>query len=158
LTAELFKSSAGIDAQVVPFNGTPAVITALRGGQIDLAVEILSPVLSQIKGGALRPLAVTGQKRNPVLTQVPTAKESGVPNFVSTSWNGLGVPDKTPKVVVDRLNKEVNAALQDPAVRQKLLDLNIDPHPTTVPQAQEWLQSEVKRWGAIIQKAGIQKQ
>ena len=158
LTAELFKSVAGLDAQVVPFNGTPAVMTALRGGQIDVALEVLSPVLPQIKGGALRALAVTGQKRNTALPQVPTAKEGGVPNLVATSWNGLGVPAKTPQAVVDRLNKEVNAALQNPAVRQKLLDLNVEPHPSTVPQAQEWLQTEIKRWGDVIQRAGIQKQ
>jgi len=158
LTAELFKSVAGLDAQVVPFNGTPAVMTALRGGQIDVAVEVLSPVLPQIKSGALRALAVTGPKRNIALPQVPTAKESGVPNLVSTSWNGLGVPAKTPKAVVDRLNKEVNVALQNAAVRQKLLDLNVEPHPSTVVQAHDWLQTEIKRWSDVIQRAGIQKQ
>ena len=72
LTAELFKSAAGLDAQVVPFNGTPAVTSALRGGQIDVAVEVLSPMLPQIRGGALRALAVTGEKRNASLPQVPT--------------------------------------------------------------------------------------
>lgn len=158
LTAELFKSVAGLDAQVVPFNGTPAVMTALRGGQIDVAVEVLSPVLPQIKGGAMRALAVTGPKRNTALPQVPTAKEGGVPNLVATSWNGLGVPAKTPQAVVDRLNKEVNAALQNPGVRQKLLELNVEPQPTTVPQSLEWLQTEIKRWGDVIQRAGIQKQ
>lgn len=158
LTAELFKSVAGLDAQVVPFNGTPAVMTALRGNQIDVAVEVLSPVLPQIKGGALRALAVTGPKRNMALPQVPTAKESGLPQLLSTSWNGLGVPVKTPQTVVDRLNKEVNAALQNPAVRQKLLDLNVEPHPSTVPQAHEWLETEIKRWGDVIQRASIQKQ
>jgi tripartite-type tricarboxylate transporter receptor subunit TctC len=158
LTAELFKSVAGLDAQVVPFNGTPAVMTALRGGQIDVAVEVLSPVLPQIKGGALRALAVTGQKRNSALPLVTTAKEGGLPNLVSTSWNGLGVPAKTPQAVVERLNKEVNVALQNPVVRQKLLELNVEPHPSTVLQAQEWLQNEIKRWGDVIQRAGIQKQ
>lgn len=158
LTAELFKSVAGLDALVVPFNGTPAVMTALRGGQIDVAVEVLSPVLPQIKGGAMRALAVTGPNRNTALPQVPTAKEGGVPNLVATSWNGLGVPAKTPQAVVDRLNKEVNAALQNPAVRQKLLELNVEPQPTTVPQSLEWLQTEIKRWGDVIQRAGIQKQ
>jgi tripartite-type tricarboxylate transporter receptor subunit TctC len=158
LTAELFKSAAGLEAQVVPFNGTPAVMTALRGGQIDVAVEVLSPVLPQIKGGALRALAVTGQKRNMALPQVPTAKEAGVPNLVSSSWNGLGAPAKTPKAVVDRLNKEINVALQNPAVRQKLLDLNVEPHPSTVVQAHDWLETEIKRWGEVIQRAGIQKQ
>jgi tripartite-type tricarboxylate transporter receptor subunit TctC len=158
LTAELFKSAAGLDAQVVPFNGTPAVMTALRGGQIDVALEVLSPVLPQIKGNALKALAVTGQKRSSALPQVPTAKEAGIPNLVSNSWNGLGVPAKTPAAVVERLNKEVNAALQNPAVRQKLVDLNVEPHPSTVAQAQEWLQTEIKRWGDVIQRAGIQKQ
>jgi tripartite-type tricarboxylate transporter receptor subunit TctC len=158
LTAELFKAVAGLDAQVVPFNGTPAVMTALRGGQIDVAVEVLSPVLPQIKSGALRALAVTGPRRNAALPQVPTAKENGVPNLLSTSWNGLSVPAKTPQTVVDRLNKEVNAALHHPAVRQKLLELNVEQHPSTVTQAHDWLQTEIKRWGDVIQRAGIQKQ
>lgn len=158
LTAELFKAVAGLDAQVVPFNGTPAVMTALRGGQIDVAVEVLSPVLPQIKGNALRALAVTGTKRSNALPQVPTAKEGGLPNLVSSSWNGLGVPAKTPLPVIERLNKEVNAALQNPAVRQKLIELNVEPHPSTPAQAQDWLQSEIKRWGDVIQRAGIQKQ
>ena len=158
LTAELFKSASGLDAQVVPFNGTPAVMTALRGGQIDVAVEVLSPVLPQIKGGALRALAVTGAKRTAALPQVPTAKEAGVPNLLANSWNGLGVPAKTPQAVVDRLNKEINAAVQNPAVRQKLLDLNVEPYATTVPRAHDWLQAEIKRWGEVIQRAGIQKQ
>ena len=70
----------------------------------------------------------------------------------------LAVLATRPQAVVDRLNKEVNAALQNPAVRQKLLELNVEPHPSTVSQAQEWLQTEIKRWGDVIQRAGIQKQ
>jgi tripartite-type tricarboxylate transporter receptor subunit TctC len=130
----------------------------LRGGQIDVAVEVLSPVMPQIKGGVLKALAVTGAQRNAALPQVPTAKEAGVPNLLSSSWNGLGVPAKTPAAVVERLNKEVNAALQNPAVKQKLLELNVTPYGTTPAQAQDWLQGEIKRWGDVIQKAGIQKQ
>ena len=158
LTAELFKSAAGIDAQVVPFNGTPAVMTALRGGQIDVAVEVLSPVLPQIKGGALRALAVTGQQRTQTLPNVPTAKEEGVPQLVSASWNGLGVPAKTPAQVVERLNKEINAAIKTPSVQQKLMELNVTPHPSTTAQAQDWLKTEIKRWGDVIQRAGVEKQ
>ena len=158
LTAELFKSVARLDAQVIPYNGTPAVVTALRGGQLDVAVEVLSPVLPQIKGGVMRPLAVTGLKRSAALPQVPTAKESGLPMLVSSSWNGLAVPAKTPQAVVDRLNREVLLALQDPAVSKRLQELNIDPHPSTPAQAREWLQSEIKRWAEVIQRAGIAKQ
>ena len=158
LAAELFKSTAGIDAQVVPFNGTPAVLTALRGGQIDVGVEILAPVLPQIKGQALRALAVTGDKRANALPQVPTAKESGVRNLYAASWNALAAPAKTPRDVVQKLNQEIQNALNAPDVRKKLIEMNVDPQPSTLQQASDLLASETKRWGEVIQKAGIQKQ
>ncbi len=158
LTAELFKNAAGLDAQVVPFNGTPAVVTALRGGQIDIAAEVLSPVLPQIKGGVLKALAITGTRRSPALPQVPTAREAGVANLVASSWNALGVPARTPRDVVERLNREVVAALNHAPTRQKLVDLNIEPAPGTPAQAQEWLASETRRWGEVIQRARIEKQ
>ena len=158
LAAELFKSTAGIDAQVVPFNGTPAVMTALRGGQIDVGVEILAPVLPQIKGQALRALAVTGDKRAAALPQVPTAKESGVRNLYAASWNALAAPAKTPKEVVQKLNQEIQNALNHPDVRKKLLEMNVEPLPSSLQQAADLLGSETKRWGEVIQRAGIQKQ
>jgi tripartite-type tricarboxylate transporter receptor subunit TctC len=158
LAAELFKSTAGIDAQVVPFNGTPAVLTALRGGQIDVGVEILAPVLPQIKGQALRALAVTGDKRAAALPQVPTAKESGIRNLYAASWNALAAPAKTPRDVVQKLNQEIQNALNHPDVRKKLQDMNVEPQPSTLQQAADLLSSETKRWGDVIQRAGIQKQ
>ena len=158
LAAELFKSTAGIDAQVVPFNGTPAVLTALRGGQIDVGVEILAPVLPQIKGQALRALAVTGDKRSASLPQVPTAKESGVRNLYAASWNALAAPAKTPKEVVQKLNQEIQNALNHPDVRKKLQDMNVEPQPSSLQQAADLLSSETKRWGEVIQRAGIPKQ
>ena len=158
LAAELFKSTSGTDLQIVPFNGTPAVITALRGGQIDAALEILGPVLPQITAKALRVLAVTGEKRAAVLPDVPTAKESGLPNFVAASWNALAAPAKTPKDVVARLNKEIAAALNAPEVKKKLHDLNVEATPGTSAQASELLASEIKRWGEVITRAKIPKQ
>jgi len=158
LAAELFKATAGIDVQVVPFNGTPAVLTALRGGQIDLAVEILAPVLPQIKGQALRALAVTGDKRSAALPQVPTAKEAGVKNLYAASWNALAVPSKTPRDIVQKLNQEIQSVLNSADVRKKLLDMNVDPQPGSLQQAADLLNSETKRWGEVIQRAGIPKQ
>jgi len=158
LTAELFKATAGIDAQVVPFNGTPAVLTALRGGQIDMAVEILAPVLPQIKGQALRALAVTGDKRSVALPQVPTAKEAGVRNLYAASWNALAVPSKTPRDIVQKLNQEIQNALNSADVRKKLLEMNVDPQPGSLQQAADLLNNETKRWGDVIQRAGIPKQ
>jgi len=158
LAAELFKSTAGIDAQVVPFNGTPAVLTALRGGQIDVGVEILAPVLPQIKGQALRALAVTGDKRAAALPQVPTAKEVGVRSLYAASWNALAAPSKTPRDIVQRLNQEIQNALNAPDVRKKLIDMNVEPQPSSLQQAADLLSSETKRWGEVIQRAGIPKQ
>ncbi len=158
LAAELFKTSAGIDAQVVPFNGSPAVITALRGNQVDAAVEILAPVLTQITGNTLRALAVTGEKRAAALPNVPTVREGGIASFNVSSWNALAAPAKTPPEILARLNKEVNAALNDPETRKKLANLNVDARPGTQQQLSELLNSEIKRWGAVIDKAGIPKQ
>ena len=158
LAAELFKSAAGIDVQIVPFNGTPAVINALRGGQIDAGLDILSPLLAQIKARALHPLAITGDRRSRVLPDVPTAREAGVSGFVAASWNGLAVPAKTPKEVVLRLNRDVVAALKDPVVKKKLEDLNLDPHPGTPEQAAAMLNDDIRRWGGVIERARLPKQ
>jgi tripartite-type tricarboxylate transporter receptor subunit TctC len=158
LAAELFKSSAGIDMQIVPFNGSPAVITALRGGQIDAAVEILAPVLPQIKAKALRALAVTGAKRAAVLPDVPTAKESGVPNFEAASWNAIAAPGKTPKDVIARLNKAITAALNAPDVKKSLAAQNVAAQASTPEQATELLASEIKRWGDVIVRANVPQQ
>ncbi len=158
LAAELFKSNVGIDMQIVPFNGTPAVINALRGGQIDVAVEILPPIMGQIKGGALRALVVTDDQRSALLPDVPTTKEVGLPNYLASSWNALAVPAGTPKDIVARLNNEIVAAVKDPEVNKKLRELNIEPRTQTPEQTQAFLQKEIKRWGDVIVKANIPRQ
>ncbi|MBN9370918.1 tripartite tricarboxylate transporter substrate binding protein [Hydrogenophaga sp. YM1] len=158
LAAELFKSSAGIDAQTVPFNGTPNLIGALRGRQVDVGVEILAPVLAQIRGGALKALAVAGEKRSPVLPEVPTAVESGVAGFVASSWNAIAAPAKTPRPVIERLQREIAAAVADAEVQKKLRELNIDPRSSTPEQAAALLVNDIKRWSAVIERAGIPKQ
>ena len=134
------------------------MITALRGGQIDAAVEIVAPVIAQIKGHSLKALAVTSEKRSSSLPDVPTALESQVKGMIATSWNGLSVPARTPPEAVERLNKEIVDALKNPAIRQKLLNLNVEPKPTTPAQTQEWLKAEMKTWAQVIEKAGIEKQ
>lgn len=158
LSAELFKTSAGIQVQVVPFNGTPAVITALRGGQIDAAVEILSPMLPQINANALRALAVFGDKRSVALKDVPTAAQSGLTGFSVASWNALAAPAKTPKDVIARLNREVQTALNSPDVKKRLLDLNIEATASTPAQLSDLLAAETKRWAEVIARAKIPTQ
>ena len=158
LSAELFKSSAGIDAQIVPFNGTPAVITALRGGQLDAAVEILGPVMSQISAKAIRALAVFGNKRAAGLPDVPTAKEAGVANMQAASWNALAVPAKTPKDVVARLQQAAVTALASPDVKKRLADLGVEAGSSSPEQLSELLNAEIKRWGEVITRANIPRQ
>ena len=160
LAAELFKASAGIDFQVVPFNGTPPVINALRGGQIDLGVDILGPLMGQIQAKALRPIAVLGDRRETLLPDVPTAREAGgsLAQFNATSWNGLSVPAKTPAPVVARLNAVITAALQTPEVKAKLAELSLYAQGSTPEQLQQRLSADIKKWEGVIERARIPKQ
>ncbi len=158
LAAELFKSMAGVDAQVVPFKATPAVITALKGNDVQAAFEILAPVLAQIRGGALKPLAVTSEKRFSGLPEVPTVAESGVPGYQASSWNGIAAPARTPKGVIDRLNREVNAAAAAPDVRKRLQDLGVEARAGTPAALGALLVSEIAKWRAVIERAKIEKQ
>ena len=158
LAAELFKTASSIDLQIIPFNGTPAVITALRAGQVDAAVEILGPVMAQIQGRALRALAVTGARRAAELPDVPTARESGVAGFVASSWNGLAAPAKTPASVIARLNKDIAAAVNAPDVKKKLHDISVEAQSSSPEQAAELLAGEIKRWGEVIVRAKIPTQ
>lgn len=158
LAAELFKSAAGLNAQVIPFNGTPAVVTALRGQQVDVAVEILAPITGQIQSKAVQLLAVTGEKRSELLPQTPTAQEQGVKGFVASSWNALAVSSKTPPELVNRLHKEIAAAVSNPEVVKKLRSLNVQAQSSTPAETALLLQTEIQRWGTVIEKAGIPKQ
>jgi tripartite-type tricarboxylate transporter receptor subunit TctC len=158
LAAELFKSMSGIDAQVVPFKATPAVITALKGGDVQAAFEILAPVMGQIKGGTLKPLAVTSERRYPGLPEVPTVAESGVPGYQASSWNGVAAPAKTPKTVIDRLNREINAAVAKPELRKRLSELGVEARAGTPEALRELLVAEIAKWKAVIERAKIEKQ
>jgi tripartite-type tricarboxylate transporter receptor subunit TctC len=159
LAAELFVSSAGLTAQIVPFNGTPPVITALRGGEIDAMVEILGPLMPQIQSKALRPVALLSEKRSPVLPDVPAIKEAGgnLSQFNVSSWNGLSVPAKTPRDVVQRLSRELQAILAMPEVKKRLLELSLDAQGSTPEQASELLSQDIRRWTEVIAKSKIEK-
>ncbi len=160
LAAEYFKSVAGIDVQVVPFNGTPPVISALRGGNIDAMVDILGPLMPQIASKALRPLALLGDRRAPQLPEVPAAREAGgaLANFSAASWNGVAVPARTPKDVTARLNRELVRILALPDVRQRLADLTLMAESSTPEQQAELLDRDSKRWAAVIERAKIPRQ
>lgn len=158
LAAELFRSMAGVAAPAVPFKGTPAVVTALRGNEVQAAFEILAPVMSQIKAGTLKAIAVTSNRRFPGLPNVPTVSESGLPGYQASSWNGISAPAKTPKAVIDRLNREINAALASPDVKQRLQELGVEARASTPEALKELLVAEIAKWRAVIERAKIEKQ
>ena len=159
LAADLFLSSAGLTAQIVPFNGTPPVITALRGGEIDAMVEILGPLMPQIQSKALRPVAVLSDKRSPVLPDVPAVRELGgnLAQFNVSSWNGLSVPAKTPRDVVLRLSRELQTILALPEVKKRLLELSLYAQGSTPEQAADTLNQDIRRWTEVIAKSKIDK-
>jgi tripartite-type tricarboxylate transporter receptor subunit TctC len=155
LAAELFKSRTGLDFLIVPFNGTPALTNALRGSQVDVAIEILGPMMGQVNSKVVRPLAILGDERAAQVPDVPTVMQSGVANFDVSSWNALAAPAKTPKDVIARLNKEVQAALANPDVKKKLFELNVSARGSTPEKLGDLLGSEIKRWGEVITKSGV---
>jgi tripartite-type tricarboxylate transporter receptor subunit TctC len=158
LAAELFKSMAGIDVQTVPFKGTPAVLTALRGNEVQAAFEFIAPALPQIKSGTLKPLAVTSKRRFSGLPDVPTVAESGVAGYEASAWNGVAAPAKTPRPVIDRLNREINTALASPDVKQRLHGLGVEAQGSTPEQFRAFLVEEIAKWRAVIERAKIEKQ
>jgi tripartite-type tricarboxylate transporter receptor subunit TctC len=158
LAAELFKSMAGIDVVTVPFRGSPAVITALRGNEVQVGFEMLAAVKGQIETGGLRPLAVSSDHRFQRLPAVPTVQESGLPGYQVSSWNSLAAPAKTPPEIIARLNREIAVVLEMPDVRQSLLDLGIEPRGSTPEALHTRLVDEIEKWRAVIQRAGIEPQ
>ena len=116
---------AGIDALIVPYKASPAVLTALRSGDIDLAFEIVGPMLPHVAAGAAKPLAVTSAQRNPAMPDVPTVREAGVAGYAVASWNALAAPAGTPPDVIARLNGAARDAVATPAVRERLAALGV---------------------------------
>jgi tripartite-type tricarboxylate transporter receptor subunit TctC len=158
LAANLFKSMAGIDAQIVPYDSTSQVITALRGGEIQAAFEIMPSVLGQIASKSLTALATTGSKRFTGLPNVPTLDESGLKGYEATSWNGLSVPADTPDAVVAALAKDVSDAVASPDVQKKLLDLGAEAQSSSPAQMTQRVKSDQDKWKVVIDKAGIPRQ
>ena len=158
LAAELFKSMAGIEAQIIPFKSNTLLITALRGNELRVAFELLGPALSHIKSNTLRAIAVGSDKRFASLPEVPTIAESGVPGYNVYSWTGISVPARTPRPIVERLSREVAAAVSVPEVRQTLLEIGIEARASTPDETRKLMVSEIAKWRAVIERAGIERQ
>jgi tripartite-type tricarboxylate transporter receptor subunit TctC len=157
LSAELFKSMAGIDVPTVPFKTTPALIAGIGGNESQAIFEFIPPVLPLIKSGSLRALGVTSDSRSASLPGVPTLAEAGLPGYEASAWNGVAVPAKTPKAVIARLNREINAIVALPEVKQRLQELGVDARGSTSQAFHDLLVSDIAKWQRVIEKAKIQR-
>jgi tripartite-type tricarboxylate transporter receptor subunit TctC len=156
LAAKLFSTVAGVPVLSVPYKGSPAVVMALRTGEIDLAMEIVAPVLPQLKSGDVKALAVTSAQRNPALPDVPTVQQAGIAGYDVTSWNAIAAPAGTPPEVVDTLGRAIREAVASPAVRSRLEGLGMRLQAGTPEQARALLAGEIRRWGEVIRNARIE--
>ena len=155
LALELFKSATGAKIQHVPYKGGAPAMTDLLGGQIDVIFALLPECLPHVKSGKLRALAVTTDKRYPLLPDVPTTSEAGIPGIEVTSWNGLMVPSGTPRDIVSKINAEVARITGTPEMRARIIELGFQPVAMSVSDTENFISVDVERWAKVIRDAGI---
>src|SRR6267378_5572592 len=155
LSAELFKSMAQVDMLHVPYKGTGQALTDLLAGQVDLLFAPSQTVLSHVKSGTLKALAVTGAKRSETLPEVPTVAESGLPGYQAVGWFGLLAPVATPRSVVAKLSADVNRVLAQAEVRAKMMALGADPGGNTPEEFARFIREDQAKWARLMREAGI---
>jgi len=158
LSAELFRSTAAIQASIVPFKTSPEAATALVSGQLDAVFESYTATKGLVDSGKLRALASTGTRRSGYLPAVPTVQEAGVAGYDVTGWNALAAPAGTPPEVIALLNRHMNTIVAMPEVRKRMLDLGTDAHAGTPEELRQRFANDIAKWAAVIRQAGIQPQ
>jgi tripartite-type tricarboxylate transporter receptor subunit TctC len=157
LGAELFKSIAGVNVVIIPFKRSPDVVVGLLRNDVQMLIEFPPAIKGQIAAGKLRVLASSGTKRESSMKDVPTVEESGVKGYVVKSWNGVFAPKGTPKEAVDAMNKAMHEVLAEPDVIEQYAKLGVAANPTTPAELMDTLKEDIKKWDAVIVKAGIPK-
>ena len=154
MIAAWFRSATRTDIVIVPYKGAN-VITDLMGGQIDLGFETTSVTFGHVHEGKVKALGVATQARLPELPEVPTMIESGLPDFIASSWTGIVTPAGTPKDIIGRLNAEVNAALKSPELQDRFKKLAAEANPGTPEDFAAFIVREVPKWQAMAKLAGV---
>jgi len=155
LSGELFKRLAKVEMTHIPYRGGALAINDLLPGRVDVSFDNMPSIIGHVRAGAVRALAVTTKERVPVVPDLPTIAEAGVPGFDVFSWFGFFVPAKTPPQVIAKLNADTNAALVHPAVKSRFEDLGAVPKGSTPAELAAFLQSEIAKWGPVIEEAKI---
>ncbi|WP_198375782.1 Bug family tripartite tricarboxylate transporter substrate binding protein [Neoroseomonas rubea] len=161
MTGELLKQAAGIDLTHVPFRGAGPMLQEVIAGRIEVAVDNLPSVIGHLREGRLRPLAMTTNVRSPAMPDVPTTAEAGFPAVEATAWFGVTAPARTPREIVERLAREINACLADAAVWRRLEDLGglkpgLTPDGLSTPASfQRFIDEEIVKWGEVVRRGNI---
>ena len=155
LAGSLLQSMAGISLTHVPYKGAGESIPAVVNGQVDIAVETPLLIVPQVKAGKLKALLVSTAERSPLLPEVPTGKESGLPDFVASSWYGFHAPAGTPKPIIDKINAEIAKALKSPEMRERLASVGVTAVSTTPAEFTSFVEAEMAKWGRLIRAIGV---
>jgi len=155
LAMELIKVRSGTYIVHIPYPSSPAAVTSIIAGDTQMGTLPPAAVMPQVKAGKLKALAVTTATRSPLLPELPTFKEVGIPGVEATAWLGFVVPSAVPAPLVERINRELVAALKDPAVAEKLRNYYMEPSPGTPKEFADFMQAELQRWTPVIRRAGV---
>jgi tripartite-type tricarboxylate transporter receptor subunit TctC len=155
LTMELFLAESGVSATHIPFNGSPPAAMAVAQGEADVTFMVAPALLAHVRNGKVRLLAASSAVRPESLKDLPTLADAGYRNVESLAWNGLFVPAGTPDAVVARINADVNATLADPSVKSTLDNQGLTPVGGSAADFKRVVETDMKRWGAIITKVGV---
>jgi tripartite-type tricarboxylate transporter receptor subunit TctC len=158
LSAELFKTEAGIDFQIIPYRGTPDLLVSLMQGNVVLAIDSYSSMKGNLAEGKIRALASSGATRSQATPDTPTLRESGVSNYDVVSWNALFAPAGTPEEIIRTLNGALQEILAEPEVSKQLLELGIEAGAGAPEEIASRLASDIVKWRAVIERAGVEKQ
>jgi tripartite-type tricarboxylate transporter receptor subunit TctC len=157
LLGEMFKMMAGINIAHVPYRGGGAALTDLLGGQVQVDFASTASSIEYVRAGQLRALGVTGATRSEALPEVPTVGEF-LPGYEATTWYGVGVPKKTPTEIVEKLNKEINAALADPKLKARFAEIGAEPMSMTSAEFESFVVDETEKWAKVVRAANIKMQ
>ncbi len=155
LAADLFLKDAKLKGEILHFRGDAPAYVELLGGRIDATLTAITTALPHIRAGKLRVLGVASAERSPLYPDAPTLREQGMGNVVASGWYGMMVPGGTARLVIARLQAEINRALADPEVKQKFLTQGLEPRGGTPAEFQAFIDSETRKWTAVIRQSGI---
>jgi tripartite-type tricarboxylate transporter receptor subunit TctC len=158
LSAELFKMTTGVQAEIVIYKTTPELVTAIMRGDIHVGFDYYAAFGPAVVNKQMKVIATSGEKRTPQLSDVPTVKESGYPDYIVTSWNAFQGPAGLPKDIVTKLNEHVVAVLNTPDIQKRMGDLGMQPMIGSPEFLNERMKSDIAKWAKVIQAAGIEKQ